>query len=61
MPKVSYTTQGKNPYRKILMHCPELEAAWDVMAKAMKEKTGLPADLREQVRATLAAGRGCKH
>lgn len=61
MAKVSYKTEGKNALRKILMHSPKLEAAWDFMSNTIQEKTVLSADLREQVRATLAVGRGCKH
>ena len=61
MVRVSYKNEGKNPLRRVLMHRPELEAAWDSMHRTFNDTALLPAELLEEVRATLAHGRGAKH
>jgi len=61
MARVSYKNEGKNPLRKVLMHRPELERAWEFVSRTFQDKAILPANLREEVRAALAQGRGCKH
>jgi len=47
--------------RQVLMHRPELEAAWDSTNRIFKEGALLPSELLEEVRRALAQGRGCKH
>jgi len=43
------------------MHRPDLEAAWNMMHRTFNDTALLPADLLEEIRASLAQGRGCKH
>jgi len=61
MARVSYKNEGKNPLRRVLMHRPDLEAAWNMMHRTFNDTALLPADLLEEIRASLAQGRGCKH
>lgn len=39
MVRVTYKPEGKNSFRQILMHRPELESAWDYVSHTMRENT----------------------
>lgn len=61
MARVSYTSLGTSPFRKMLGHNPQLLEAFTIIDKTISEKLTLPPELREEVRRHLAYGNGCRY
>lgn len=61
MARVSYSTVGSTPFRRLVGHNPELLVAFQQMDQAITQQLLLPAELREEVRRHLAYENGCRY
>lgn len=61
MARIPFSTCGDTPFQKLLGHRPPVETAWAQLGECLEMDGALPADLKEQVRRTLAQGHGCKY
>lgn len=52
---------GISPFEKLLGHNPEVLENWNQLEDALFQRSGLDAELLEQVRRTLAFGNACEY
>lgn len=61
MPRIAYSTQGSTPFQQLLGHNEEVTKHWGKLELAFYQNGLLSAELKEQVRRTLAFGNGCEY
>jgi alkylhydroperoxidase family enzyme len=59
MARISYSSVGASPFRRLVGHNPELLRGFEALSDALNHSLQLPGDLREEVRRHLAYERGC--
>ncbi|PEP63117.1 alkylhydroperoxidase [Bacillus pseudomycoides] len=59
MERISLSDVGETKFQKLLGHCPDILHTWSVLENTLYEKEALSAELKEQVRRTLAFGNEC--
>ncbi|MDM5153991.1 carboxymuconolactone decarboxylase family protein [Bacillus sp. DX1.1] len=61
MERISLSDVGETRFQKLLGHCPDLLHDWSSLESTLYEKGRLSAELKEQVRRTLAFGNECPY
>jgi alkylhydroperoxidase family enzyme len=61
MPRIPEGGPARSPFYAILQNRPEVAAAWAGLDDALLRHGVLPAALKEEVRAAIASGVGCKY
>lgn len=61
MPKISFSTNGETPFQQLLGHNPPIMEAWNTLGTNLESDGCLSAQLKEQVRRTLAQQNGCEY
>lgn len=58
---INLSETGNTPFEKLLGHNPDILNSWNDLEVILFTKSGLDANLLEQVRRTLAFGNGCEY
>jgi len=58
MARISYSNNGDSPFQRLLGHNPQILSAWNELESKFFSSTLLDAELKEQVRRTLALRNG---
>ncbi|MGC4377248.1 carboxymuconolactone decarboxylase family protein [Fictibacillus sp. Mic-4] len=61
MPRVSFSLNGGSPFQKLMGHVPPILQKWNDLSDHLSGNGQLSAELKEQVRRTLAFGNGCEY
>lgn len=61
MSRITPSTIGDTPFERLLGHNPDVADHWARLEKALLEAPGLSAELKEQVRRTLAFENECEY
>lgn len=61
MPMISYSSHGDTPFQRLLGHNPSIMLHWNTLGDTLARDSLLSAELKEQVRRTLAHRNGCMY
>ncbi|ADC51584.1 hypothetical protein BpOF4_17715 [Alkalihalophilus pseudofirmus OF4] len=61
MARITESKTGSTPFQRLLGHNPEVMNAWSNLGNVLERDALISADLKEQVRRTLAQGNGCEY
>ncbi|MDV2884811.1 carboxymuconolactone decarboxylase family protein [Alkalihalophilus pseudofirmus] len=61
MARILESKTGRTPFQRLLGHNPEVMNAWSQLGSVLEGEGNLSAELKEQVRRTLAQGNGCEY
>jgi alkylhydroperoxidase family enzyme len=61
MARIVESQYGATPFQRLLGHNKEIMASWNRLGDTMEKDGRLPAQLKEQVRRTLAQRNGCEY
>ncbi|WEG15130.1 carboxymuconolactone decarboxylase family protein [Alkalihalophilus pseudofirmus] len=61
MARITESKTGRTPFQRLLGHNPEVMNAWSNLGNVLERDALISADLKEQVRRTLAQGNGCEY
>lgn len=61
MPKISFSQNGQTPFQKLLGHNKEVMEKWLSLEDSIFSSDTFTAELREEVRRTLAFNNGCQY
>ena len=61
MARISESNYGGTPFQKLLGHNKNVMEAWSGLGDVLEQDGVLSANLKEQVRRTLAQGNGCEY
>jgi alkylhydroperoxidase family enzyme len=59
--RIKQSSFGKTPFQRLLGHNVEVMNAWSHLGEELEKKRLLSAELKEQVRRTLAQSNGCEY
>lgn len=61
MARISFSSVGNTPFEQLLGHNPEILTRWTDLENSFFTSARLSAELREEVRRTLAYSNGCQY
>jgi len=61
MARISESQHGATPFQKLLGHNKEIMTSWNRLTDELEKDGRLSAELKEQVRRTLAQNNGCEY
>ncbi|MEW9052331.1 MAG: carboxymuconolactone decarboxylase family protein [Neobacillus sp.] len=61
MARIKQSSFGKTPFQRLLGHNVEVMNAWSHLGEVLEKEGLLSAELKEQVRRTLAQSNGCEY
>ncbi|ERN53806.1 carboxymuconolactone decarboxylase family protein [Alkalihalophilus marmarensis] len=61
MARITESNTGCTPFERLLGHNPDVMKAWSQLGRVLEREATLSAQLKEQVRRTLAQGNGCEY
>lgn len=61
MARIQFSNVGNTPFQKLLGHNEEVGKAWSNLSDILEEEGLISAELKEQVRRTLAQSNGCEY
>lgn len=61
VPRIDLSSNGATPFQRVLGHVPRVGEAWVRVEREFYEAGRLDAELKEQVRRTLAQSTGCEY
>ncbi|WP_047865456.1 carboxymuconolactone decarboxylase family protein [Rubrobacter aplysinae] len=61
MPRILFVREGATPFERLMGHNPQILARWSELEDTLLGPSRLGAELKEQVRRTLAFGNRCEY